>query len=485
MADHQTKTPAAPTPTDTTIVQPRTGDTALATAAEAAGTPDEKAAREAKERMAKTAGFWNRATPKKEGEEASPKTPPKKEDKPAAAAHAEPTEEPEPKPDKKPRRRKEPEIDPLELARATGQEIGREMAKAQSANTPRGTPAHETQVEPELPDEYRNAVPVFKEMARLDSKKYGNLTKQVEQYAKAESEYIAQWQKEHSGEAFDGDSDEHDGFYAKIRPNYDENDFKTAERSLIEQDVEKKVLAKMQSREAETEQRRERAAEIQPEVDRDMFGVLGDMIREVDPANKELAKDWASIQSIDEKNPLLSDVMVHVHNETKPVMVSAVRLFRSVESPNPTNPVHQRVFDVIAKGEEAVSRLPIKERYDDDGRLFATQEDYAKMNPADKARHWFIGERETIALIRGQAIQRTKSIYEQKSQEIARYTGRTNASQPSNQPPKEKPDTPPQKRVDNGSPSVGGRGTLPGDAQPANNGPKTGRDFLFSRLLSA
>lgn len=491
---HQPQTPVKPA--ETTIVAPRSEE---ATAQVTTDSPD-KAAREAKERMSKTQGFWNRLAPTKEGgekpdksAESQPDKPPKKEAEGATSAEAKPAKAQDKKPDdkkddKKPtRRRTEPDVDPIEIARATGEEIGRQMAKAAQPITPQATPAKAS--EPELPEEFRSDAAVFEEMARLDPKRYGNIKRELAQYAQAETDYIAKWEKEHDGETFDGDADEHDAFYNKIRPNYDQKDFKAAEKSLLKNEVRnevrKEVSEEIRTREVESERRREKAAQIQPEVDRLMIATLGDMIREVDPDNGELAKDWASMQTLDEKNPLLADVMVAVHNETKPAILSTMRLFRSVEAPDANNPVHQRVFNLIENAEQRISQLPIKQRYDEEGRLFATQSDYSKMSTADKAKHWYIGEQETIALLKGQAIAQTKDIYKRKTDEIARYTKRQNATEQPKPAEQKKTDATPPSRSDNGSPSVSGRGTLPGDGQSSASKPATGRDLLFNRILGA
>lgn len=477
---HQTTTPAA----DSTVVLPRSEETQTPS-----GDPTAKAALEAKERMAKTQGFWNRLSPEQEGKKAD-KPAEAKPEKPAKEEKADgetPAQTPETKPEKKAKgRRREPEVDPIQIAQATGQAIGREMAKAaRPVQQPTATPAEE----PELPEEYRADIAVFDEMARLDPKKYGNIKKDIARYAKAESDYIAKWESENDGQTFDGDAEEHNSFYEKIQPKYDQKDFKAAEKSLLKSelrnDVKKELAEELRTRETESERRRERASQIQPDVDREMFGIVGDMIREADPASAELGKDVESLRKLEQENPLLSDVLVQVHNDTKPVLAATVRLFRSVESFDKNNPAHQRIANVIADGEQKISRLPIKERYDDDGRLFATQADYAKMTPEEQARHWYIGERETVALLRGQAIAQTKEIYQRERQRVERYSKRPNAAQTNNPAPTNKRETEPSTRADNGSPSVSGRGTLPGDGQNLATRPQTGKDSFFSRMLGA
>ena len=465
---------AAP-PADTSVVLPRSEEPAPAEKAE-------KAALEAKERMAKTQGFWNRLSPEKEE---------KKPEKPAEAQPDKPKGDekaPVPAPEKKPKsRRREPEVDPIQIAQATGEAIGREMAKATRPAT--AQPAAAPEPESELPEEFRPDVAVFEEMARLDPKKYGTIKRDLSRYAEAETDYIAKWQEDNPDGTYDGDAPEHDAFYARIRPDYDQKDFKAAEKSLLKKEVRsevtKEVSEEIRSREAEAERRRERAAQIEPEVAREAYSMLSDMITEIDPENKELTKDWESMKTIDEKNPMLSDAMFVAHNEARPVILATMRLFRAVEGFDKNNPEHQRVAATINEAEQRMSRLPIKDRYSDDGKLFALQDDFAKMTPAEREKHWYIGEAEAVAYLRGKAIARAKSIYEQEKQKVERYTKRGNAAQNGNQPPSKTAETPQQTRSDRGSPSVSGRGTLPGDGQPAPNKPTTGKDLFFSRMQGA
>lgn len=482
-AIHQTETPPPAAPPETAIVPPRSQDPAPAPEPRDA---DEKAAREAKDRMSKTQGFWNRLAPAKEEETKKPAE--AQPEKKAKEAPAEPETPPKAaEPDKKPKaKKKEQEIDPIELARATGQEIGREMAKAtQSANVPRGTQSSETTEEPELPEEFRADVAVFEEMSRLDPKRYGNIKKELARYAAEETKYIEKWEAEHEGQDYDPESDEHNAFYSKIQPKFEQKDFKAAEKSLLKKEVRNELSQELKQHEVESERRRERAATIEPEVKLEMFNGLGQMLTAIDPENAALAKDSASLQTLKDKNELAYDVLGFVHDETKPVVTAAMRLFRSVEAPDPNNPLHDYLFKLIWEAEDRISRMPLKERYDNDGRLFATQADYTKMDPADKSKHWYIGEKEALHLIRGQAITRTKTIYEQESQKIARYSKRTNSTQLPNQPSERKTEITTQQRPDNGSPTVGGRGTLPGDSQSGATKPQTGRDLLFGRLLGS
>lgn len=485
MADNhqQTPPPAAttPPPGDTGVILPRAQE---GQTPPASGDAAEKAARDAKAKMEKTTGFWNRLYPEEPKTEKPSGAPGDKKPNQPEETAAKPT--PEPAKERKPKtRRREPEVDPIELARATGQEIAREIAKS---TRPAAEPTV-TEPEPEFPDEFKADLPVFEEMARLDPKRYGNIKKEIARYTDAESEYIAQWEEANPEQTYDGNDPEHNAFYAKIRPNYEPNDFKAAEKSLLKKEVRNEVTKEWRQHEIESEKRREQAGRIQPEVDEVIFGTLAKAIEEADPENAALAKDWNTLRDLEQKNPMLSDAIVAVHAVAKPLVTTAMRLFRNVEDVDPNNLNHQHIFNTIWRAEAEISKLPIKDRYDSEGRLFATQEEFSKMTPAERQRHWYITEPETVALLRGEAIAHTKAIYAKKKAENDRYNRRVNASQSNNNNPvartEQTAERSHQSRSDNGSPSVTGRGTLPGDGQQAASGPTSGKDLFFNRIFRA
>lgn len=464
------ETPAAPPAVE--LIVPRS---------EAVESTPEQLADQAREKMAKMDGFWNRVNPPKEGAkekeptpEATPAAPEPEKPKEKAKAKEAPAPAPEEKPKGK-RRAKEQEVDPIAIAEATGREIAREMAKERQPTAP------EPEVELELPEEFERDVQVFDEMAKLKPKEYGDIRKKLAKYAKAEDDRRTTWEAEHPGEEFDPESSEHDEFYKRIKPDYDQRDFEQAKESLIEQRVASKAEERVRQEMRREFDQRERAGQVRPEIEREMVGLMGEMLKEADPDNAELAKDWASIQSLDEKNPLLADVMVQVHNETKPVLEATVRLFRGIDKVDEQNPVHQRVFAMIGEAEQQVSRLPLKDRYDDHGRLFATQEQYSKMSQAERQKHWYVGENELSALIKGQAVGRTKNVYEAERQRMERYTkGQNRTEQPI---PSKSEATVPKPVV--ASPSVSGRATLPGDGTPRVEKPSDGKGWFFSKYLGA
>lgn len=437
-------------------------------------TPEELAT-QAQEKLTKLEGFWNKVNPPKEGKE-TPSEPQPDEKKPKAKAkEIPPPAPPEDKPKAK-RRTKEPEIDPIALAEATGREIAREMAREKAPVQPK-----EPEVELELPEEFARDVQVFDEMAKMKPKEYGDIRKKLAKYAKAEDDYRTKWEQEHPDEEFDPDSDEHDDFYKRIKPDYEQRDFESAKESLIEQRAAARAEERLRQEFEQREKQREQAGQIKPEIEREMVGLMGDMLKEADPDNAELAKDWASIQLLDEKNPLLADVMVGVHNETRPVLEATRRLFRGIDRPDQNNAAHQRVFALISETEEQVKKMPLKERYDEEGRLFATQDEYSKMNPAERQKHWYIGENELAAVVRGKAIGQTKIIYQRERQRIERYTkGGSKTEQTKRQPQEEHA----PKHVTT-SPSVSGRSTLPGDGTPNASKPSNGKDWFFNKFLGA
>lgn len=458
--------PPVETPPDTGVVLPR--------AEEVQSTP-EQLAEQAQEKLGNIQGFWNRVNPPKEGEKPEAEvTEQKPESDKKSKAKEKAKEAPSVEEKPKGRRRKEQEVDPIAIAEATGREIAREMAREKAP-----VEAKETEVELELPKEFERDVQVFDEMAKLNPKEYGDIRKKLAKYAKAEDDYRTKWEDDHQGEEFDPDSDEHNEFYERIKPEFDQRDFDQAKESLIEQRVAARAEERVRQEMQREFEQRERAGQVRPEIEREMVGLMGQMLTEADPDNAELAKDWASIQSLDEKNPLLADVMVQVHNDVRPVLEATVRLFRGIDKADDQNPVHQRVFGLITEAEQQVGRLPLKDRYDDEGRLFATQEAYQKMSQTERQRHWYVGENELSALVKGRAVSQTKALYERERQRLERYTkGQTRTEAPKQAKIEE---AEPKKVTP--SPTVGGRATLPSNGTPVAEKPTDGKGWFFDRYL--
>lgn len=494
MAD-PTHQPTAP-PADT----PPPGQSAATILPRGEETPPagpEQIAQEAQEKLTKMSGFWNRVNPEKEGEKKEePAKVEEKPAKPAAKTKVESKPEDTPDPEKKPakRQKKEQEVDPIQLAEATGREIGREMARAQAAKD--APPAKPPEAPPELPEEFRRDAAVFEEMARLDPKKYNGIRQTLSRYTAEENKYIAKWEAENEGETFDGDDPVHNDFYKKVRPDFDEKDFEQAKESLIEERAvkraEERVEERIRQRESESENRRERTAKIKPEVETEMFGLIAEMVNETAPEHSELAKDWASIQKLDEENPLLADTIVEAHNQTKPLIEATMRLFRNIDHYDEKNPLHQQIGQLVTEAETAVLKMPVKDRYDDHGRLFATQAEYSKMDRTEREGRWYIAENELSALVRVRAIGRVKQTYEREKEKLNRYTkgGKAGASATNGatSAPKSKPEdtrNSDTRRPDTSSPSISGRSTLPGDGQGGAKPPANGKDLFFNRILGA
>lgn len=487
--------------TGANTIQPRSEEAQVKATAEAAAAAEAESARE---RVKKTAGFWNKIITPKEGE--APKT----ETKPAETetkgekietekpkgetkkgkgekAEAQPPEPAEPPAEEKPKRRKREEPDALQIAEATGKALAREMRTAGPA-TP-ATPAAPA-AEPDLPDEFKRDAAVFEEMARQDPRRYGKIKEDLAKYASAENKYIEKWEAEHPGEAFDGDADEHNEFYERIKPEYDDADFEAAKTTLIEnravERAKKEAREEFQKEYEAREQMREKAAQISPEVDREMIGLLGEMAKEVDPSGE--FKGWSEIEALKQKNKLLYDVLEAVNNRIKPLISINKRVFRGIDRFDSTQPAHEYIGKLVEDYEERIQNLPARDRYHDDGRMFATQKEYVKMSPAEQKKHWYIGEEETAAILRGQAKRDTKLLYERELKRLSEYAAILSATpkpQPASngQPPKPDP-TPTPARTDTASPTVGGRGTLPGDGQGAAKSSGTGRDRFFDRFVS-
>jgi hypothetical protein len=155
-------------------------------------------------------------------------------------------------------------------------------------------------------------------------------------------------------------------------------------------------------------------------------------------------------------------------------------LFQGIDKFNRTNPAHEYIATRIDSAEKEITRMPSADRYDQEGRLFATQAEYVRMNAEEKARHWYIDEHHISAILQGDARKLSKAKFDTLQKKFSKWSGTNGKPAPATKPAAAAP-----ARESSGSPTVTGRSTLPGDAGNKGEKAKTGRDLFFDSLLGA
>lgn len=449
--------------------------------------------------------FWERLLPKKSPEEKKGKKDekPEEDQEPEADKPGESADKPgdkksaaaEEKPKKRVARKEAPapELDPRELIEASSAAGARAAIEAlkPKVELPKSAPLTPDQFAQNLPEDWAEDAETYLEMSRIMPDKYAELPRKLMDYAKIEEQYISKWQREHPGERFDPEADEHEAWYDENTPDFDTKDFKKAERSIIRREVASEIEGEFKPQIEELKASR-KAQEVQPVIVKESMTALAEILAGVKEDYAELAGKPEELSKLQETDPVGAEVAAQVAERTLPLVRAAIALHTGTESYNQHNPAHGEVYQLILQAEERLARIPPSERLDPENRQFLRREEYVKLSKHEQARYWYIGQPEILEIINGRARALSEKLYQTEQKKLeswAKARGYNKSDERSiSQDPKTKegsktPETPITERSEPTPPSVSGRAASSKGATPASTPPKSGSDLFFDRLL--
>jgi hypothetical protein len=334
--------------------------------------------------------------PKEEKKEEKPK-----EEKPKAEAKPKEEKPPEEKPPEKAKvkvAKKAPVPDIKAIASEAAAAATKEALKAAEAATikkPPGTPKPtiETEIE-QLPEEYREDVPVLREMEKKWPDKYKGLT---EKYVKASSRieaYRANWEKDNPGATFDPDSSEHAAFIEANEVDWNDRDYGRAlaamETETAIESERKKVNEKLAEVEGKLVEReleptiRARQAEVAKglieAIDKDFAGI-------VEPDGRVNRKE---IERLKEVDSFRVDALLAAAGEAARFVDVAERIFHPSGrfKFDQGDQQHLAVAQFLIATEDSIIAGGEETQVSDDGRVFATREEWATLDDRARRRRW-------------------------------------------------------------------------------------------------
>lgn len=412
----------------------------------------------------------------------------KPDDKPKKAE----PEKPKAKGKAKPEPEQRPAVDPMKIAEAQGREMGDRilsgMKKSESAQQP--AEPNDAEIAKTLPDEYRADADVYVEMKRLFPEKHGRLLTALKEAAEKEMKYIDAWERQHPDEEYNPDDAAHNAFYKKNFPEIPDRDFEAAKTSLNDARIEAKIDSKYRT---EIEQlKRDKAADrLAPVIHQRVGDVIESALGAIDENLIAIARDPEKLNALSESNPIAADVVMAVHQTWSPIMAANVGIHQGAEKFDPQNGAHKRLFDLALETEQEMARLPIDNRIDKQGRMFATRAKYNQMTAEEQAEHWYVDQDVLAYRIAQKSAHDSKKWFDlahEKHKKWAKANGidlssatktTQTATAETAQTTEEAPA--PAEETHSGTPSPG-RGQLPSPWTPADSGPKTGREMFLKRL---
>lgn len=213
-----------------------------------------------------------------------------------------------PEPDEEADAEKENEI-AERVAVATAEKLAAKMA-------PKAAATPETE---KLTPKASKTLEIMEAMAK-EKPEYKELATKTKEFWRKQTAYAEKWEKEHPGEVFNREADEHDDFYKKHEPAFDQDDFDEARVELVATRIADKNVAERLKPLTEAQNRREaqekmhrEAAEVQTAcydaVKATFQDVLPDLVKTIADKDGKFELDEATVAKIREEDPAAARIM--------------------------------------------------------------------------------------------------------------------------------------------------------------------------------
>ncbi len=386
------------------------------------------------------------------------------------------------KPKSKAKAQPKPALDETKLAEIAAEAGGRAAGAAIER-----IEKEKAKVEKEKPDEFKppkdyvQQYEAFKVMAKAKPDQYGGLVDDFKKFVGEEEAYIKQWKRDHPGEPWNGEADEHNDFYQKVTPTYDDADLRRAEINLelgeTKKEIRREVLEEVQPKLKELDdlKRNETIRELQPVIEKVEKTAMGSILKAIDPDYEKFTEP-AELVKLKDQDEDHFEIALTAAQYALPFVSEVTRIFNSkgAVKADDNNPTHREIYGYASNMMDLIKKLPAEDQVRD-GKKFATWQDYYAMAPALQKNHWTVSEQDLIErrMLDAQIIakERTDNLNKKRDAWLKRNgaTG-SNANNPPPKPEatkKEQETKPAPARESNGSPSVGSRTQVGSGGQPA------------------
>lgn len=389
------------------------------------------------------------------------KAPPEEKKEPEATAD---TKTPEPE-KKEPRKRTRPrEVDPVEIASRAAAETADRLSERWGKPKPGKAEPFEIAAPDDTKDlkpEQKRHIAVLREMETLYPEKYEGIAKRSLQSLSAIEEYTQKWKRENPGHKFDAEATEHVAFFEVIEPDFDDVDYYDAVAAIRVKPMEKLAKEHEATKEELKTLRDEREAQaIAPEIQSSRIAAATDVITELDPKILE-AKTEKDLVAMAEADPDRTGTAIMFAGQAAAVMGVAAAILdgKGKITIDEKAPEVEGFFALKTKFERELKSLPIQDQYDDEGRRFATWDEFARIavqDPEEARKYWILKKPQLRRLIAAEFTDLARKEIKKKEDQFER-TAKARGFSPSNATAKETKPVPPT----NGKPVVKQEATPP------------------------
>lgn len=418
---------------------------------------------------------------------------------------------PEPKP-KKVAKKKEPEAPPAPrvmdeeaITRVASETAARTAAEVLKVKEPAA--ARNIELDGlELNEEDKERIAEM-QLAGRANPKFADLSERTMKFWKLEKDFIEQWKANPDNRGKTFDPAEHEEFYAKHEPQFDNAEFKKtvrqAERDALKAELKNEVSAEA-NKEVSKLRFETKWKEEAPLIDKAANDVVAQLVEDIDPelakllqVDNETVVSPETLDKIVAQDRLAGKVIVRESGYLARMIREVERLDRYPEhyQGDRQNPLHVTIFKAALDLEERIENLPKAQQVFDaekgDNRMFINQGDYNRRidkiqssdaTPAEKKKElealnastWTLDKEDVKDAVKRFIVRRVKEKVAEL-REIVGDTGKTPegagtqpAAKPTTTPPE---NTPAARPKPPSSPSGGGDKTTtlqPGQSTSPN-----------------
>jgi hypothetical protein len=337
-----------------------------------------------------------------------------------------PSEKPVPEPPKpagrKPKRATPPPaaaIDEEKLGESIGKSIAEHTAKIAPAPAPEKPLA-------EVDAKLARKLAVYQRMEALEPERYKGLADRYRENTERLRVYADQWNKNHPGETFDESADEHTGFIEALETevDYDDDDYTEALADIRAERRLKSTESELNERLSQfdtAEKRRQAEPKIRAAgiaAGSEFWKDLGDDYKDVLDESGEV--NVTALKALRETDPIKHDIAVTMAATAEGVAQTIYKLANGLEKYDPNNPAHSDLGKFAVQQESAMRSRPAEDQLDDEGRRFARKNDYDKMTPEKRAKHWTYSPDEIAFMAVHEIVKGTKRQLEAEQEKFTR-----------------------------------------------------------------
>lgn len=329
-----------------------------------------------------------------------------------------------------------------------------------------------------LSDKDKKRLSVFEQMEKSNPANAG-LAARFTENLKKHQEYQKAWEAKNTGKAFKLDDEEHAEFISANDLTWDQDEYVEALTDLKASGVIGKVEEKFNGELSKVKRSEIARAEApmvvqhQASTAKILFKELGDDFGKVLDADGNI--NTAEIKRLCDENPIYEKVFP-LALKVEQVSGELLKIARGHVDMDEKNPLHREIVDYAGKQEQIFAKLPDEQKFNQDGKMFATSDQWEKMTKAQRAKHWVLTDRDFSSLYAMDASLAAKKIIEGEEGQFKRMAEKRGLTKPAEAA---KPaETLPEKRTPPAG-SIAPR--MAPINKTAENGKKTPAQILFGR----